>query len=165
MALSLRSLGRIDEAIDHFSQAVRFKPNFVAAHNNLAHTFVMAGRFDSALEHFYEALRLKPDSAAALSGIASILVNHPDPAVRDPNRAIEFASRAAALTGYNDSVVLETLAAAFAAAGQFDRAAITLQIAVDLASAGGDDEFAARLRRELHRYKQSRPDAGSKTER
>ena len=165
MALSLRSLGRIDEAIDHFNQAVRFEPNFVAAHNNLARTLVTAGRIDAALEHFYEALRLKPDSAAALGGIASILVNHPNPAARDPNRAIEFASRAAVLTGYNDSVVLETLAAAFAATGQFDKAAITLQTAVDLASAKGDDEFAARLRRELRRYEQTQSHAGSKTER
>jgi len=164
MALSLRSLGRIDEAIDHFSQAVRFKPNFVAAHNNLARTFVMAGRFDSALEHFYEALRLKPDSAAALNGIAFILVNHPDPAVRDPNRAIELASHAAALTAYNDSTVLETLAAACEAAGQFDRAVIILQKAVDLASAKGDDEFTARLRRKLHSYKQARPDSGNGAE-
>lgn len=157
LALSLRSLGRIDEAIGHFSQAVQISPSFIAAHNHLARTLVIAGQPDAALGHFREALRLKPDSTTLLNGIASILATHPDPNVQNPNQAIAFAKRAAELTGYKDAMILETLATACAAAGQFDRAVAVLHRAIDLASAGQDYEFTGRLKGKLQRYKKASP--------
>ncbi|MHC4703977.1 MAG: hypothetical protein ACYTFQ_25745, partial [Planctomycetota bacterium] len=71
----------------------------------------------------------------------------------DANQAVGSAERAAGLTGHRDASVLETLAAAYAAAGRSDRAITTMQEAIELASAGEDRELADYLRRQLDTYK------------
>ena len=113
----------------------------------------MAGRFDSALEHFHRAVRLKSDWSEPLNGIAQVLVIHSDAKVRDANEAVGFAERAAELTGEKDASILDTLAAAYAAAGRFDRAVTTARKAIELASAAGAAEHVEYLRKQLEIYK------------
>ncbi len=115
------------------------------------------GQVDEALEHFREALRLAPDFLPSLNGIARILATHPDPNLRDAAQAITFAERAAEITGHRNATVLETLASAYAAAGQFDKAAATAQEALELAVAAKDDGLAERLRRQMELYRQAKP--------
>jgi spermidine synthase len=95
---------------------------------------------------------LKPDWPESLNGIAQVLVIHPDEKVRDANKAVGFAERAAELTGHQDASVLDTLAAAYAAAGRFDRAVTTTLKAIELASASGSAELAEYLREQLEIY-------------
>jgi cytochrome c-type biogenesis protein CcmH/NrfG len=113
----------------------------------------MAGQFDGALEHFHRAAQLKPDWPDPLNGIAQVLMMHPNEKVRDANEAVGFAERAAELTGHQDAAVLETLAAAYAAAGRFDRAVNTAQKTIELASASGATEIVKYLREQLEVYK------------
>jgi hypothetical protein len=54
-------------------------------------------------------------------------------------------------------MVLDTLAAAYASAGQFDKAAKTAQAALELASASNADELAEQLRNRLELYRQAKP--------
>jgi len=89
--------------------------------------------------------------------MAWILATHPNPEVRNASQAIELAERAAELTKYQNASVLDTLAAAYAAAGQFDRAATTAQTAIALASTAEDDELVNHIRKRLELYKQTRP--------
>jgi tetratricopeptide (TPR) repeat protein len=86
----LRSQGKLDEAISHFHEALRFKPKSAEIHYNLAITLQRQGKLEEAAKHYSEALRLKPDWPPALSGLASILATHPNPAMRDANKAIEL---------------------------------------------------------------------------
>ena len=102
-------------------------------------------------------MRLEPDNLAALNSVAWILATHPDPKLRDANQAIEFAERAAELTRYQNAAVLDTLAAAYAAAGQFDRAVTTAQTALELASAAQNEQLANHIRKQLELYKQAKP--------
>ena len=113
----------------------------------------MAGQFNGALEHFRRAAQLKPDWPDPLNGIAQILVIHPDGRVRDASEAANLAERAATLTEYKDASVLDTLAAAYAGMGQFDRAVTTAQAAIELASAAGAAELVEYLRKQLEIYK------------
>jgi protein O-mannosyl-transferase len=54
--------GRSDEAIAHYEEALRLKPDFVEAHYNLAFALLAKpGRLNEAISHYEEALRLKPD--------------------------------------------------------------------------------------------------------
>ena len=86
---------------------------------------------------------VKPGSQAA----------DPDRKLRDVNKAIELAERAAGLTGYKDAAILETLAVTYAVAGRFDRAITTAQSALNLPSAVQNDELANRIRRQLQFYR------------
>ena len=157
LGLALKSQGKLDEAIKHFLQALQVKPDLAEAHNNLALTLTMTGQLDKALEHFREAVRLKPDYLEPLNRMARILAMHPDPKLRDPSQAIEIAKRAAELTGHQDATILETLAAAYASAGQFDQAVTTAEAALKLASATQANELANHIRKKIELYRQAKP--------
>ena len=67
--------------------------------------------------------------------------------------ATQLAERLATLTGRRDAYALDVLAAAYAAAGQFDRAVTTLEEALNLTPPGRST--AGMLgRRELYRQRQ-----------
>ena len=73
----------------------------------------------------------------ALNGRAWLRATCPDETYRDGAKAIEDATKACELTGWNDLYCLDTLAAAFAEAGQFDKAVECQEKAIELAP---DDE-------------------------
>jgi len=54
-------------------------------------------------------------------------------------------------------VILDALAASYAAAGDFDRAAATAQEAITLATAAGPPELADEIRKRLDLYLLKRP--------
>ncbi|MEE9370394.1 MAG: tetratricopeptide repeat protein, partial [Sedimentisphaerales bacterium] len=157
LGIALKSQGKLDEAIEHFLQALQTNPNFAEAHNHLGIVLAKTGRLNGALKHFQEALRLRPDWPVPLIGIARILALHPDPKVRDTDRAVSFAERADRLTKNKNPAVLNTLAEVYAAAGRYDSAIATAQTALDLASAAKTNELAERIRRQLERYRQAKP--------
>ncbi len=157
LGLALKSQGKLNDAIKHFRQALQVKPDLAETHNNLALALTMTGQLDKALEHFREAVRLKPDYLEPLNRMARILAMHPEPKLRDPNQAIELAKRAAELTGHKDATILETLAAAYAAAGQFDQALKTAETALSLATAAQADELANHIRKKIQIYRQQKP--------
>ena len=52
--------GRLDEAIEHFRRALRYKPGYPEAHFFLGHTFDQQGRLEEAAVEYQSALRFKP---------------------------------------------------------------------------------------------------------
>ena len=84
---------------------------------------------------------------AALKQAAWLRATSLNPAVRDASSAVEFAEKAAALTKQKEASVLDILAAAYAEAGQFDKAVKTEQQAVSLSRREDEQkEFEARLK-------------------
>jgi tetratricopeptide (TPR) repeat protein len=157
LGIALQSQGEIDEGISHFRRSLEITPENPEANYNLGKALVMKGRLDEAVEHIREAVRLKPGWPAPLDHIAQILITHPDPKMRDSNEAIAFAERAAKLTKYQNAAILDTLAAAYAAAGRFEQAVKTAEAALELASAAQDDKLIIRLRKQLQLYRQGIP--------
>ena len=158
LALGLHQQKNTESAIEHLRRAVRIKPNYAEAHYNLAFMLAAAGQLDDVPVHFREALRLKSGwSAPALNNIAWIQATHPDAALRDPRQAIALATRACQLTGRQHPGFLDTLAAAYAAAGQFEKAIATAGAAIELASAAGQARLARQIRTRQRLYEQGRP--------
>ena len=60
---ALDQAGRSDEAIKHYEEAVRLKPDYAIGHTNLAAALRNSGRVSEAIGHYEEAVRLKPDRA------------------------------------------------------------------------------------------------------
>jgi len=73
LGTALEAKGRFDEAITHYSEAVRINPNLVHIHNNLGAVLDRQGRFDEAISHFSEAVRIKPDYAEAHNNLGVVL--------------------------------------------------------------------------------------------
>jgi Tfp pilus assembly protein PilF len=62
---TLRAKGRMDEAIGHFTKAVRLQPGSSAAQYELGATLASQGREDEAIARLLDAVRLRPDFAEA----------------------------------------------------------------------------------------------------
>ena len=151
----LASQNRLDEAIGQFSQALRLAPDNADALYSMGMALAVTNKPREAIKHFKQAMQLKPSWYEPAIWVARILATYPDSEVRDPNNAVIIAAHAAELTKYQDPIVLETLAASYAATGQFEMAVRTAQEALALASAAQDDEMVSRLRDMVERYKQA----------
>jgi tetratricopeptide (TPR) repeat protein len=151
------SEGRFPEACRCYDQALKVNPRLFLARCNLALALMARGLLKDAVGHWQEACRLHPDSPLPWRGLAWILATSPDAAARDADKAIEYAQRAAVLTQHHDAGVLDTLAAAYAAKGQFEQAAVLAKEAVSLAVLSKNEELAAqaRLRLELYEHGQA----------
>ena len=60
LGAALEKLGKSDEALEQFSQALQINGNYPEAHCNLGRMLAQRGRRDEAVAHLREALRLKP---------------------------------------------------------------------------------------------------------
>ena len=154
---ALTRQGRLEEAAAHFTEALNIKPDFPEVHNDLAVILVRQGKLDDALNQYRQALRIRPDYPQPMNAIAHILINHPNPKKRNTTNAIQLAERAAKLTRYQNPVILDTLAAAYAAQGRFDHAITTAQTALDLCADQKNDELANQIRNRLELYRQAKP--------
>ena len=148
--------GRIDKAVSYFKEALKANPGDVEAYIDLGVTLASERRFNEAADCFRRLLQLEPDNEVALDNLARILAKYPQDEKRDVAQAVVFAQRAAELTQYRNPAVLDTLAVAYAAAGQFDKAVAAEQAALDLASDSNNEDLAAQIAKQLELYKQKK---------
>ena len=73
MGVVLDDKGRSDEAIAHFSEALRMNPRLAHAQNNWGIALARQGKWEEALQHYEEALRLNPAYAEAHLNMAQVL--------------------------------------------------------------------------------------------
>jgi tetratricopeptide (TPR) repeat protein len=62
---ALRYLGRLDEALAHFTKATELDPSAAEGHMNLGNALKQQGRLEQAIERYRRALELRPDYAEA----------------------------------------------------------------------------------------------------
>jgi tetratricopeptide (TPR) repeat protein len=157
LALALAAAGKIDEAIADCREALRLKPHFAAAHYALAKMLAGTGKISESIEHYQRLLQLVPDAVEPLNNLAWLLATG-EPAQRgDPARAVRLAQRARELGGEENPQCLDTLAAAYAAAGRFPDALITAQRALQLAASSGQTALVSNIQSRLALYGAGRP--------
>ncbi len=107
------------------------------------------GEYDIAIADYNRALRLDPKHAYPYNNQAWLWATCPEERFRDGRKAVESATRACELTGWKNCGTLDTLAAAYAEAGDFAAAVRWQTKGMDLAPEGQKADF--RSRRELYR--------------
>jgi Flp pilus assembly protein TadD len=157
LGLALFQKGRVDDAIAQYQKALQIKPDFAEAHFNLGNALLQKGKADEAVTHFQTALQIGPANPSIQNNLAWLLATSPKASLRNGNKAVELARQANALTGGENPIILRTLAAAFAEAGQFDDARRNIQKAIDLAPAAGQEDLLEQLNKELKRYEAGLP--------
>ena len=115
------------------------------------------GHSESARENFTKSGQRNQKVVYFMNNLAWTLATHHDSAIRKPDQAMLLAEIVASLTQRRNSMFLDTLAAAYAAAGQFDEAIRVMQHVIDRASAVGDVDAANLFRQRLESYQQSTP--------
>jgi spermidine synthase len=128
-------------------------PQCWLAHNNLGTVLAQVGRMPEAIVQYEQALRIKPDYPKARNDLAWMLATRGPAENADAVRAVALAERACKLSGNWVATYLDTLAAAYAAAGRFDDAVGTAQKAVELARSGGQPGVAEKIEGRLRLYR------------
>lgn len=157
LANLLRRQGRLVEASGHYERAIELEPEYAEAHFNLGVTRMLQGRVGDGLARYREVRRLEPEWPEPYFSSAWVLATHPDSAVRDPEEAVRLATRASELTGGEHPMVLDVLAAARAAAGDFDGAVATAETALEAARSAGASDLAGRIQLHLESYRNGEP--------
>ena len=73
LGVSLMRQGKIQEAIAHYTEALRIAPGFAQAHYNLGVALERQGRTQEATVRYVEALRLAPDLVQAHINLGALL--------------------------------------------------------------------------------------------
>jgi tetratricopeptide (TPR) repeat protein len=157
LASTYHLLGRFEEAAEHYRRATEIEPENAAAHLALGNLLRTSGASREAVEHLRTAVRLAPGEAEPMLALAWALATEPDPGVRDPATAVRLAQNATGLLDPPHPLALATLAAAYAAAGDFVAGMATAQDALDLARRTRDPTLAQSIEVHLELYRQGRP--------
>jgi protein O-mannosyl-transferase len=140
-----------------WEDALRKNPQSFMAYNNLGTILCSESKFDTAITYFRKAIQIFPEYAEGYNNLAYALATLPHIRTSDPNEPILLAIRAIKLQRYADPSSLDTLAAAYASAGQFDKAVINAQKAFDLAAAAKNKKLTDEIKIKLDLYRQGKP--------
>ena len=154
---ALLDLGRANEAVDNFQRAVDLQPAHVEYVSALAVALGQAGQTDRAIELLKKAIGLDPDSPELLNNLAWTLAATPNTSLRNPAEAVEYAQRAVKLSKRKLPGILDTLAVAHAAAGDYTNALAVCQEAIQVADAQTNTALKARLLLREKLFADSRP--------
>jgi len=149
--------GNYDEAVVHLTESIRLDPGYALPYYHLGQVLVQRGEINEAVTYFEKALQLKPDWVEPMNTLAWILAVDPKMTSHNPDRAVKLAQRACELTGNKIPELLSTLAAAYAATGDFDKAVKTSQKALELCQFAEQRGLKNEIENRLVLYKESKP--------
>ena len=164
--------GKYDLAVQNFNEALRLDPTWGSTRKQLAAALAQQGDIEKAVAHYRSlghlyslkgevreaffcwegALELKPESVDLINNLAWMKATHKNPDFRNPEEAIRLAQRGCELTEYGRATLMDTLAAAYAAAGRFPEATETAGKAVGLAKTEGKEDLAEEIKSRLRLY-------------
>lgn len=133
VAALLMRRGQVDDAISHYDQALKLRPNnrethyhlsVALLHNNLANALARKGLLDEAIVHYRKAVELRDDFADAHSNLAAMLA--------------QKGQAAEAIAHYEKALAIPP-----------EDAAAHLRLAAMLLQTGREDEAIAHYRRGL----------------
>lgn len=114
------------------------------------------GKKEEAIQHLRSALAIEPDHSISLNGLAWILATRKNGNTEDQLEALESALKAHRLRAVDDPTYLDTLAAAYAANGLFEKARHTARNALSAAEDRGQTRLAEKIKKRLTLYEQNR---------
>jgi len=156
---TLAKQGRLDEAEPLLRQSVAIQREALGDEHldriwglfNLERVLRKQGKLLDAKTTLRDAIKLFRNHAAAgrhaQNEIAWLLATYPDPEVRDGRSAVTYAEKAVAATSRANASYLDTLAAAYAEAGDFAKAVTVQKEAMALLRTEKEiQDYASRLK-------------------
>jgi tetratricopeptide (TPR) repeat protein len=157
LGMALYRRGDRAKAQEHFAMALRMDRTFVGVEIQLGLEREREGRPESAVALYREALRRDPKNVEALNNLAWLLSTSADDKLRSGEEALKLAQQAAEATSRRDPRVLDTLAAAYAEAGQFEKAVQIGREAVELSRSRGQLALAQQIENRHQMYTRREP--------
>lgn len=113
---------KFDEAIADLTKLVEEGPNRTSALLTRGLMYSRCNKPEKAIADYDEILTTNPDYAVAVNNKAWTLCTANVEKVRDGKKAVELATKACELTQWQNAGYIDTLAAAYAEAGDFEKA-------------------------------------------
>lgn len=151
--LTWLDLGNPEQAMTDLRAALELDAKFAPAWETAGAVREAMRDYPKAIENYSKATELDPNFAIAWNNIAWLLATAPDPGVRNGRRAVESATKACELTGYQKLDFVDTLAAAHAEAGQFEQAVARAREVLQHV----DQEHKASIEARLKLYEAGQP--------
>ncbi len=145
----------LQKALADYDQAIQIDPMFAPAYNNRGNARNDLGEFQSALEDYQKAIELDPQYASAYNGRAWLLVTCPDKTLRNARESLSLAQKACVLDE-QEWKHFGTLAAAYAANGDFEEAVIGQERAISMLPDTASEEDRNACTKALESFKQKK---------
>ena len=155
LASLLAELGQMRDAAKVFGALVKLTPDQLPPRMAEATALILSGQHASARDRLEAALERFPDDLRIVDILARHLAAAPDPAARNGQRAIELALTLFDKVPSPESA--ETLAMAYAQAGQFEKALEWQRKLIAELVADSDPKMAERLNGNLALYERGEP--------
>ena len=154
-AHSLYAIGRNEEALTDYAKAMDLSPDSAESATEYADTCQALGKWKLAATAYQRAMQLDGKNSRTLQNAAWMMATCPDEFYRNGESALETAQKAVQLASSPASVhVLDILAAAQAASGDFVSAEKTIALALRSAT---DASLRTELQMRSRQYQRKRP--------
>jgi tetratricopeptide (TPR) repeat protein len=140
LASVLAANGDLVSAARHLGYVMMLRPELEQAHAQLRQILLSMAKQPDGLQRLREIAANSPDSPRMLDELAWLLATYPDSKSRDGTAAVRLAEHACDLTERRIPALLDTLAAAYAEAGDFPRAISVAEEALNDARSSGDND-------------------------
>jgi tetratricopeptide (TPR) repeat protein len=145
--------GQYDRAISDFNQAIEINPRYNKAYNNRGIVYRLTGQYNEAISDFNKSIAINALDAEAYNNLAWLLATAGAQGFRNGKKAVELALDACRLSDWRNAEYLDTLAAAYARAGDFDNAVKWQEKVLESSKSFDTSEFRQRL----HFYRERKP--------
>lgn len=143
---------RYAAAIEDFTESLRLDDTLVQNYRTRGLVYQKLGQFENVVRDFSEFIRRKPTNTGILNELAWIHATCPDEKIRDGVKAVELAKRACEGSNWKNSAFIDTLAAAYAEAGDWQNAVSNQELSIKLA-ATEPEKVGSRKRLSLYQEK------------
>jgi tetratricopeptide (TPR) repeat protein len=137
--------GQYDQAISDFNNAIEINPRYIKAYNNRGIVYRLMGQYDKAISDFNKAIEINPLDAEGYNNLAWLLATAKAPGFRNGKKAVDLALKACELSEWRNAEYVDTLAAGYARAGDFDNAVKWQEKALGYPKLARPSEFQQRL--------------------
>jgi tetratricopeptide (TPR) repeat protein len=131
---------------------VKADPNLSNGYVRWGDTLAGMGRYEEAAAVYRQGIQRNPQSVSIAQALAWLLATCRDEKVRDGVAAGQLAEQLCKATEYRDPRMLDVLAAAQAAKGDFQGAAATAKKAIELSRASGRNDLVQTISSRLKLY-------------
>jgi len=115
-----RAERKFEEALADYSKVLKEQPGMIEALLGRASVYYVGGQIEKALADYGTLTKRHTGFAQGWNDYAWLLSTGPADGLRDGKKAVELATRACELTEWANGAYLDTLAASYAEAGNFE---------------------------------------------